>query len=117
MFLAKCLLLCTACVLVMGQPTSIPEFRKLEGQDLIDAEQLLETTLAKIDGPHYRLLSVVKAEIAQLVVGPYYKFTAALVDENNLQKECQVNIWNIPIVRVVTVKCPNEPELRKELSA
>ncbi|XP_017098872.2 sarcocystatin-A-like [Drosophila bipectinata] len=121
MFLAKLLLLCTACVLVIGNPEPFGGFTKLEGQALIDAQQLLNTALAKMDsgdGPHYRLLRVVEA-YSRVVEGTSYKFTAVLIDENDVQKICQVDILNriLNLPMVVTVKCPNEAELTKQQSA
>ncbi|KAH8329286.1 hypothetical protein KR074_007131 [Drosophila pseudoananassae] len=105
MFLAKFLLLCTACVLVMGIPGG---FTKLEGQALIDAQQLLITSLANMDsgdGPHYRLLQVLEAS-SKVVAGTFYKFTASLIGDNDVQKICEVDLWDrISLPIEVTVRC------------
>ncbi|XP_017095465.3 sarcocystatin-A-like [Drosophila bipectinata] len=120
MFLAKFILLLWA-VLVMGNPEPLGGFTKLEGKALIDAQQLLNTALAKMasgDGPHYHLLRVVEA-YSQVVAGTSYKFTAVLIDERDVQKICEVDvlnrIFNLPME--VTVRCPNEAELTKQQSA
>ncbi|KAH8262753.1 hypothetical protein KR026_011994 [Drosophila bipectinata] len=125
MFLAKILLLCTACVLVMGKPHGFGLLggpKQLEGQELIDAQKELNSSLIKLDagdGPHYRIVKVLNAS-SQVVAGTAYKFTVELIDENDVKKECKVDIWNrswLPNGIEVTFKCPNEPELIKKHSA
>ncbi|EDV31652.1 uncharacterized protein Dana_GF15461 [Drosophila ananassae] len=125
MFHAKIVLLCTACVLVMGKPQGFGGFgspQKLEGQQLIDAQQELHSSLVKLDagdGPHYRIVKVLEAT-SQVVAGISYKFTVELIDESDVKKVCKVDIWNrswLPNGIEVTFKCPNEPELTKKHSA
>ncbi|KAH8329288.1 hypothetical protein KR074_007130 [Drosophila pseudoananassae] len=124
MFFAKILLLCTACVLVMGKPQGVGfgGVSQLEGQELIDAQKELNSSLVKLDGgdgPHYRIVKVLEAS-SQVVAGISYKYTVELIDENDVKKECKVDIWNrswLPNGIQVTFKCPNEPELIKNHSA
>lgn len=57
MFLAKILILCTACVLVSATPFGLGAPKVLEGEDLASAQQTLEASLTKLaagEGPHYR---------------------------------------------------------------
>ncbi|XP_017063972.1 sarcocystatin-A-like [Drosophila eugracilis] len=120
MFLAKILILCTACVLVNSQiPGGI---RVLEGKDLADAKEILETSLSKLaagEGPHYRI-SKIRSATVQVVSGSKHAYSVELIDNSGATKECNVKIWSQPWVPngiEVTFNCPNEPEVVRRHSS
>ncbi|EDW51230.1 sarcocystatin-A [Drosophila sechellia] len=116
MFLAKILILCTACVLVSASWAEFGAPRNLEGQDLANAQQRLEASLTKLaagDGPHYRLSKVLSAT-SQVVSGVRNDYSVELIDNQGATKVCHVDIWSKPWLPggiQVTFNCPNEPEL------
>ncbi|XP_052857822.1 sarcocystatin-A [Drosophila gunungcola] len=128
MFVAKILLLCTACVLVsatphgFGGPMIVGGPRTLEGEDLVAAQQTLQSSLTKLasgDGPHYRISRILSASV-QVVAGSKHVYSVELIDNKGATKVCDVEIWSRSWLEngiEVIFKCPNEPELVKKHSA
>ncbi|XP_017041917.1 sarcocystatin-A [Drosophila ficusphila] len=128
MFAAKILILCAvSCVLVNATPQGLGGIvggvRNLDGKDLAEAQETLQTSLTKLaagaDGPHYRISKVLSAT-HQVVSGSAYVFSVELIDNQEAKKVCDVNIWSQPWLPngiKVTFKCPNEPELVRQHSA
>ncbi|XP_016991181.1 sarcocystatin-A-like [Drosophila rhopaloa] len=127
MFVAKILLLCTACVLVSATPLGFgaPRIggpRTLEGEDLVKAQEVLQASLTKLDdgeGPHYRI-SKIRSASTQVVSGFLNTYSVELTDNFGATKVCDVEIWSqswLPNGIQVTFDCPNEPKLVKKHSA
>ncbi|XP_030562179.1 putative cysteine proteinase CG12163 isoform X1 [Drosophila novamexicana] len=78
------------------------------------AEEQLQRTLDKLtagEGPHYRIVKVYSAT-RQVVSGTLTRIDADLVDSNDAQRRCIVEIWAQPWLEQgheVTFKCHNQP--------
>ncbi|EDV46277.1 sarcocystatin-A [Drosophila erecta] len=116
MFLAKILILCSACVLISATHTAFGAPRTLEGADLVSAQETLQASLTKLaagDGPHYRISKILSAS-RQVVSGYRNDYTVELIDNEGATKVCNVDIWSqswLPNGIQVTFRCPNEPEV------
>ncbi|XP_041674797.1 cystatin-like protein [Drosophila eugracilis] len=94
--------------------------KPLEGDELVEAKQLLETTLARLatgDGPNYQVVNVISAS-KQLVAGSLHKFVVELSSGSDT-KECTVKIWDRPWLQDkgeatnVKIQCQDEAEIDK----
>ncbi|XP_030373502.1 putative cysteine proteinase CG12163 isoform X1 [Scaptodrosophila lebanonensis] len=81
------------------------------------AEEQLQRTLDKLtagEGPHYRIAKVYSAS-RQVVSGTLTRIDADLVDSNEDQHRCIVEIWAQPWLAQghdITFKCRNQPVVR-----
>uniref|UniRef100_A0A6P4FKW7 Sarcocystatin-A-like n=1 Tax=Drosophila rhopaloa TaxID=1041015 RepID=A0A6P4FKW7_DRORH len=128
MFVAKILLLCTACVLVSAAPQRFRDFgafgapRAFEEDDLAKAQEVLQASLTKLDageGPHYRISQILSAR-APLASGTLNTYSVELIDSFGATKVCDVLIWSRPWMPNgirVTFECPNEPKVVRNHSA
>ncbi|XP_017006102.2 sarcocystatin-A-like [Drosophila takahashii] len=125
MFLAKILILFTACFLVSANGHSFGAVgapRTLEGEDLASAQRTLEASLTKLaagEGPHYRISKILSAT-SQVVAGSKHVYSVELIDNEGATKVCNVDIWSRswePNGIQVTFRCPNEPELVRKHNA
>ncbi|KAL7727203.1 hypothetical protein ACLKA6_004467 [Drosophila palustris] len=80
------------------------------------AEEQLQTTLDKLtagEGPHYRIVKVYTAS-RQIVSGTLTRIDADLIDGDDEQHRCIVEIWAMPWItngHEVTFKCRNRPAI------
>ncbi|KAH8356631.1 hypothetical protein KR084_005847 [Drosophila pseudotakahashii] len=128
MFVAKILILCSACLLVSGTPQGFGGFggfgapRSLEGEDLAASQRTLEASLSKLaagEGPHYRISKILSAS-TQVVAGSRDEYSVELIDSEGATKVCEVVIWSrswLPNGIQVTFNCPNEPKVVRTYSA
>ncbi|XP_023178971.1 putative cysteine proteinase CG12163 isoform X1 [Drosophila hydei] len=78
------------------------------------AEEQLQQTLDKLtagEGPHYKIVKVYSAS-RQLVSGTLTRIDADLIDGNEEQRRCIVEIWAQPWLaqgHEITFKCHNQP--------
>ncbi|XP_017006105.2 sarcocystatin-A-like [Drosophila takahashii] len=119
MFVAKILILCSACLLVSGTPQGFGGFgapKTLEGEELVESQRTLQASLTKLaagEGPHYRISRIISAT-TQVVAGSKDEYNVELIDREGVIKVCNVDIWSrswLPNGIQVTFRCPNEPEL------
>ncbi|KAH8408962.1 hypothetical protein KR009_004560 [Drosophila setifemur] len=119
MFVVKILILLTACVLASAVPQGLGAVgapRELQGEELVNAQKDLESSLLKLaagSGPNYRISKVYRATY-QVVSGSSTKFSVELIDNEGATKTCDVDIWNqswLPDGIQVTFRCPNQPEI------
>ncbi|TDG43077.1 hypothetical protein AWZ03_010493 [Drosophila navojoa] len=91
--------------------------KELSGDDLKEAEQILNDSLAKLasgDGPNYKLGKIIKAT-RQVVSGSKYIYDVELIEGNNT-KVCNVKIWSQPWLEngiEVTFNCPDGQVVKK----
>ncbi|XP_037727306.1 sarcocystatin-A-like [Drosophila subpulchrella] len=125
MFLAKILILCSACLLISATPQGFGGFgapKTLQGEELVSAQRVLQASLTKLaagEGPHYRI-SKIRSASTQVVAGSKHIYSVELIDNEGAIKVCNVDIWSrswLPNGIQVTFRCPNEPELVRQHSA
>ncbi|KAH8356632.1 hypothetical protein KR084_005846 [Drosophila pseudotakahashii] len=125
MFLAKIVILFTACFLVSANAHAFGAVgapRTLEGEDLVSAQRTLQASLTKLaagEGPHYRISKILSAT-SQVVAGSKHAYSVELIDNEGATKVCNVEIWSrswVPNGIEVIFRCPNEPELVRKHNA